>query len=259
MKYRFFLLSIILLFNSCRKKNVFLHSEIYGHAGMGLNIISSIYAPNTLQSVRMACQFEKVTGVELDVRMSKDGVLWCYHDDYLEKATNGTGCIENLFSDNIEGIKYNSLHSETLFKLDASLLDQSKQYLLDLKIYNACEEETIDLVMLDSLLSQLAQTLQFDLILSNSAGLNFFSDRYPCYFSTTIDNITDAELQNNNIKGFVLRNKEVDRDKVLTLQGYGKKVILFDIRSNAGNRKALEKGPNAILSDDIRTAIGYVP
>jgi glycerophosphoryl diester phosphodiesterase len=69
---------------------------ILGHAGMG---IDKNYPMNSIESI-LACLSLDADGTEMDVQMTKDGVLVAYHDEHLETNTNGTGKIyEHNWSD----------------------------------------------------------------------------------------------------------------------------------------------------------------
>ena len=51
---------------------------------------SEKYPENTLEAVKGALE-AGADGVEIDARISKDGVIYCLHDDTLNRTTNGTG------------------------------------------------------------------------------------------------------------------------------------------------------------------------
>ena len=50
----------------------------FGHAGMGMDIAYSIYHDNSEEAIDLALSLPSINGVEMDVRMSKDGTLWLY-------------------------------------------------------------------------------------------------------------------------------------------------------------------------------------
>ena len=64
--------------------------KIMGHRG------AKAYEPeNTLRSVRRALEMG-VDAVEIDVHLSRDGVLTVIHDDTVDRTTDGTGAVNNL-------------------------------------------------------------------------------------------------------------------------------------------------------------------
>lgn len=61
--------------------------KVIGHRG------AMAYAPeNTLESIRTAASLG-IDWVELDVKLTRDGVPIIFHDDELDRTTNGTGLI----------------------------------------------------------------------------------------------------------------------------------------------------------------------
>ncbi|MCK7612114.1 glycerophosphodiester phosphodiesterase [Roseibium sediminicola] len=63
---------------------------------------ASLLAPeNTLASLEKAIELGAGV-VELDVRPSRDGVLYVMHDATVDRTTNGTGRISDLLSDDID-------------------------------------------------------------------------------------------------------------------------------------------------------------
>src|ERR1700741_3054428 len=64
----------------------------FGHAGMGSR---SVYPANTLQSFE-ACLDKGADGTEMDIQVTKDGVLVIYHNDDLSSATACGGVVRDL-------------------------------------------------------------------------------------------------------------------------------------------------------------------
>jgi hypothetical protein len=108
---------LLLLVTGCGKKEDFRSVLLVSHAGMGLNIQNSIYHDNSREALDMACSMIGCDGVEVDVQLSKDGELWLYHDATLESESNGEGCVPELTRDELEDIRYNSVHKEKLCPL----------------------------------------------------------------------------------------------------------------------------------------------
>lgn len=64
--------------------------KIWAHRGCSYK-----YPENTLSSFRAACEYQ-ITGIELDIQQSKDGVLVVIHDEMVDRTTNGTGKVADL-------------------------------------------------------------------------------------------------------------------------------------------------------------------
>ena len=70
-----------------------MNTQIYAHRG------ASGYAPeNTLEAFELAAKMG-AQGVELDVHITKDGYLVVAHDETIDRVSDGTGFIRDMFFD----------------------------------------------------------------------------------------------------------------------------------------------------------------
>jgi glycerophosphoryl diester phosphodiesterase len=106
------------LFVSCEKVSVDANTKIIGHAAMGLNSSSSIYANNSLEAIKLALSFSGCDGIELDVQLDNTGQLWLYHDEFLSSYTNANGCINDMESSALSEVFYQTIHHEKLVKFN---------------------------------------------------------------------------------------------------------------------------------------------
>lgn len=60
--------------------------RIWAHRGCSQN-----YPENTMTAFRKAIELDGLTGIELDIQLSQDGRLMVFHDETLDRTTNGTG------------------------------------------------------------------------------------------------------------------------------------------------------------------------
>lgn len=60
--------------------------RIWAHRGCSMR-----YPENTLEAFEAAASIEGLTGIELDVQLTKDGELVVIHDETVDRTTNGTG------------------------------------------------------------------------------------------------------------------------------------------------------------------------
>ena len=79
--------------------------QVLGHGGMGIH---SLLPMNSALSVQYSLDLG-AAGAEIDVQMSKDGVLVAFHDEDLSESTNSEGIIHNLNWSQIEGSVYSDL------------------------------------------------------------------------------------------------------------------------------------------------------
>lgn len=64
--------------------------KIWAHRGCNYR-----YPENTLSSFREACRYE-ITGIELDIQLSKDGEMVVIHDEKVDRTTDGSGRVEDM-------------------------------------------------------------------------------------------------------------------------------------------------------------------
>lgn len=64
--------------------------KIWAHRGCSYR-----YPENTLSSFREACRYE-ITGIELDIQLSKDGEMVVIHDERVDRTTDGSGRVEDM-------------------------------------------------------------------------------------------------------------------------------------------------------------------
>ena len=61
-------------------------------------------APENTRAAAQVCVDLRVEYVEVDVRTSKDGVMYILHDSTVDRTTNGKGALGKLTSDEIDGL-----------------------------------------------------------------------------------------------------------------------------------------------------------
>ncbi len=262
-KSAFLILFSLLLFSSCRKKESFSHIEILGHGGNGLEIVNALYHDNTLESVELALLTDGCDGVELDVRLSADGTLWLYHDNKLEDDTNGEGCVGTSTDEYLSTLHYSSLDKEALIRLK----DIPKAYLANKKVYIdarnsiSCSGVNADLNSFVSALldfrnecdpsTEIIVETRDDLWEAAVAAEGFTTIKFITDFVQYQDVITNLPT----VDIIVATNETVSEENVRQIHNDGREVIIFGMRSAKSTRDAYQKNPDAILADNLRTAI----
>lgn len=102
--------------------------QIIGHRG------ACGYAPeNTIESVQTAAEMG-VTWVELDVKLTKDGVPIIFHDDTLDRTTNGAGPVAQTLYDDIAQLEAGSWFADSFAGIKIPTLDEICEVLIDLDL-----------------------------------------------------------------------------------------------------------------------------
>ena len=254
------LLTLSLLLLACRKQESYPEVQIFGHAGMGIDIGMSAFHDNSLEAIELALALPTMDGVEVDVRMSADGTLWLYHENTLEAHTNGSGCVFETTDEDLEKLRYISLHREKLARLDQiwPLLAPGQQLILDLKHWNECTVAYVDMQRFKEALYTIPLEFRDQIVLdsSNPNWLAQISEDFKVVFSTvTFDEGLKQLEKVPALAGLMMRSKDITAEQIAYLKTLGKESYLFEMRSSKKQRAALQKQPSAILADDPRGAL----
>ena len=230
---------------------------ILGHGGMG---IQSIYPLNSAKSTKTAMK-SGANGVELDVRMTKDGVLIAFHDSELKRASTCEGILEEtLFSDikNCESMTW--LKSEPIESLPA-LLDlevlQNATLSLDLKLSENYSDE--DLQTLKSGLINLISDNSDKHFLLESTNRQLLDSLVPTKGNAEIllnhsnaDEAIEISLS-AGYDGIIVEDDKINSEQVISAHDKGLIVAVWGVGSVFDNREALLLNPDIIQTDDLRS------
>ena len=259
MRFVKFSLMLGVLF-ACTKSEAVKNILVFGHAGMGLSMDNSIYHDNSKEAVSLALNLPTANGVEVDVRLSKNGTLWLYHDEFLEAESTGFGCVSSLSDMEIELLNYRTVKKEKLVKLTdvLPLLHLDQQLFIDLKHFNSCQNQRINLEDLKAaLVEQVGEySVNVKLICSYEYWINDLSEIVDVLY-TTDDFEEGKELLKKyvQLKGLVMRNATLNSKNVQEMLNLNREIYLYDIRSLKGIKQAFEKCPTGIFADDVRQAL----
>ena len=65
--------------------------RLWAHRGC-----SQRYPENTLLAFEKAAKIRDLTGIELDIQLTKDGELVVMHDERVDRTTNGSGFVQGV-------------------------------------------------------------------------------------------------------------------------------------------------------------------
>ena len=254
------ILSVFILFSSCEKVYVDANTKIIGHAAMGLNSSSSIYANNSMEAIKLALSFSGCDGIELDLQLDNTGQLWLYHDEFLSSYTNANGCINDMESSALSEVFYQTIHHEKLVKFDLELIKlvAGKTIFLDLRHLNPCTLQYIDFQLIKQTLENLgiAEKDNFICITNRLELLNKLSDDFTVFFATDVISYGLQILTDYSAcAGLVIRNVSITASDVAAIHLLGKEVVIFEVRSPKGTKAAFRKSPDYLMTDELRTAL----
>ena len=266
MKRALSVLFILIGLLSCKKEFPEYSGHILGHAGESLLPSKSKYPPNTLKSVKRALELG-ADGVEVDVRMTSDGVILAYHDAKLEDNSDGTGCINSKTYQEIQEVKvYNS--DETIDLLEdilTEVLTQNKFIMLDVMHYNECSESHFDYQLfnteLNVILSQFTPQQKEHLVVNCTS---------PYMLNTLTDTVIQKSLEmddpetsipaavNNDFEYVIFKSAIINsavREEILNNNlNFG----IFNIKTRKEINAALSLNPDFVISDNLPCTIQTV-
>jgi glycerophosphoryl diester phosphodiesterase len=114
------------------------HREPFPKYSAHKALVSGNHKGNTMAAIQEALA-SPVEGIEIDIRLSKDGVPFLYHEETLEQDTTGQGRPENYTWEELEKITY--LDGSKLVRLEEvfTLVKSQKYLFLDTKTSQICD------------------------------------------------------------------------------------------------------------------------
>lgn len=102
--------------------------KIIGHRG------ACAYAPeNTVESIRTAAEMG-VEWVELDVKLTKDQVPVIFHDDTLDRTTNGFGNMADITYEDLRQLETGSWFAESFIGINVPTLEEVCEVLIEMDL-----------------------------------------------------------------------------------------------------------------------------
>ncbi len=143
-----------------RKKNRESGVRIWAHRGASYR-----YPENTLEAFRAACETDGITGIELDVQLSRDGEIVVFHDEMLDRLMDRGGNLQDYTLEELRSMRFRSWKQapaaeaplpripsmrETLELIKPYSLEKGIQINIELKnsrmAYEGMEEKLLSLV-----------------------------------------------------------------------------------------------------------------
>ena len=127
--------------------------KIWAHRGC-----SQMYPENTLLAFEKACKIKGLTGIELDIQLTKDGEMVVIHDERVDRTTDGIGFVRDYTLTDIKGLHINagtdSIQQIPTIKEVLDLLEPGMKSGLKLNIelknsvypYHGMEQKIIELI-----------------------------------------------------------------------------------------------------------------
>lgn len=229
--------------------------SLIGHRG------AAAYAPeNTLEGIHTAADMG-LNWVELDVKLTKDQVPIIFHDDTLERTTNGSGLIAQITYEELKELECGSWFSDsfsgiaipTLEEAVEVLLQRNMGFNLEIKPCPGRERETAEVALdvlsqvwddhdklLISSFSHVSLETALDMAQDWHRGLLLEAD-WPQNWEDLIDYL---EISSVNVNA-----KNVTRDQVEALIDKGLAVLAYTVNDPQQARYLQSWGVDGFFSD----------
>ena len=127
--------------------------KIWAHRGCSQN-----YPENTMLAFEKAANLQNLTGIELDIQLSKDGEMVVFHDERVDRTTNGIGEVQQYTLSELKKLQIDAGNGRTeqipTIEEVLDLLEPrlKKGFLLNIELKNSnlpylgMEEKIVELV-----------------------------------------------------------------------------------------------------------------
>ena len=87
--------------------------KVWAHRGCSMK-----YPENTLAAFEAAAKLSGITGIELDIQLSKDGEIVVIHDETLDRTTNGKGNVRDYTLEELKSLAITGSGSDKVYLTD---------------------------------------------------------------------------------------------------------------------------------------------
>lgn len=263
-----FILFLLTFTSSCKKASFEIENlngnkvSILGHGGMG---IGHTFPMNSLEA-NLNCINLGADGTEIDVQMTKDGVLVAFHNEKLEEITNREGQIYNKTWAEIEGGRYAYPHygNYKIIRLDdlfKNIPNQDKYtYFLDCKNFQPNKDEAYYTTFNQAIIEIMDK---YNLVkntyieLKSKILIHKLQEERPD-FKIFIYKDYEAALaiaEEYNLNGITLAVNELSHEKVKVAHSKGIMVATFNTHSRKRNINAVKYNVDFNITDRVKELI----
>jgi glycerophosphoryl diester phosphodiesterase len=252
--------SVAIFFLLSCKKEMYIIDNLYDnkikvieHGGMG---IASIYPMNSYESI-IKCLSLGADGVEFDVQMTKDSVLVLFHNQNLSQGTNLKGKISELLWSEVKngrfiGTPYLNYAIISLDELFSNINNLHRYcYTLD------CKPDQYEDIYIRALIQIIEKYELKESVYIESSSESFLRKLqekrpeyklfiYPTSFEGGLKTAVDL-----NLYGITISTAIVTKEQIQQAHNHGIRVAVWNVHSQSENRKAIEKNPDIIQTDNL--------
>lgn len=274
------IISVVLMgINSCQKADL---SEIenlrnnkigvIGHGGAGFPSTEVNLPSNSLEGITKAVEGYGTEGVEVDVQLSKDGILFLYHDSRLQTLTDCVGCLHQYEAEELDDCKYvlgfntQNFNNQKLVRLETIIKRfssrTSKPYIfLDLKTSPDCphsfDYSNFETAYIESLKAIFEKYNCQDWVIVESADFSFLKklqaeiDELQISYFTLISESSIEQAVEHNFFGLSSNFGSASKATIKAAHEQGLFVTLGILKIRRDAIDMIEMSPDFIYTDNI--------
>jgi glycerophosphoryl diester phosphodiesterase len=246
--------------------------EVVGHGGIGFQSLSNQLPHNSFTSIMKVIEAYQADGVEIDIQLSSDGLLFMYASERLETMTDGSGFLPDLPSEELLQMRYrndfliNTFSEEFLCPLD-SVLDIFSQrnnppkVFLDIKTlgrsFGDLSYKEYNERMTDAISEVIDRYDAETWIYVESADAEFLlelktrHDRLQLFFDAGTFPEDIHKAAQHGFYGIICSNDDVEAEDVALAHSHGVKVSIYGVKSRSGHLGTIAKNPDYIQTDNV--------
>jgi glycerophosphoryl diester phosphodiesterase len=262
----FYIPVFILCFTFCKKDDSIWQIEnvnnnqisVFGHGGMGIHYREPMNSYESLSK----CLSLGANGTEMDVSVTKDGVMVLYHNLKLDDATSCNGIIKDKTWDDIKDCKY-KLPIFSKAKLIAASyffdrVDDLHKYLFtfDCKVLEDDNEEYLN-VFADALIQHIEKYNLFENCFIESFNITFLKilqqkNKKLHLFLYCSDYQTGLESSKLlYLYGLTMDMDKISSEEIKQAHQHGLHITLFNTKNEQDNLTAIKMSPDFIQTDKV--------
>lgn len=243
---------------------------IIGHEGSGE--INAQYPPDSWEGVTRAVEYDNADGVEVDLQLSSDSILFMFEGNSLDASTSGIGCVLSLDSETLSQIVYKN--TQTLGDISAKYVTSFERLVqrfsqrnikpvifMDLHTFTGCIDESMQHEYYTALVNAAEKILQkynaYDWIYLQSYVPEWLAEtvrQYPktrVIYDGTLDDGDIESAKNNGFYGIASKNNNISAAQVSAAHTAGLHVQLYGADGQNDMADAMNKSPDYFLTDNI--------
>lgn len=266
MKKLIFVFLVVIVFDSCKKEEFTIENlnrntiTALGHAGMGNK---NIYPSNSYESI-FKCLNLGMDGTEMDVQLTKDGVLVAYHGNDLSDATDISGIINSMTWDEVKNARYIGAPymDYSIISVDQLFLSipniKKYKFTFDCKLYTETSNLDAFYQAFTTSINEIVD--KYDIgrnICIESGSIEFLKllKKQPQHYKLFIypDDFDSglAIAKAIGIYGITISSSEINTEQVKQAHDNNIRIALWGVGSESENADAINKNPDFIQTDDI--------